>query len=142
MAAMTFVSLRGGAGFSYAREMRSMSVALLFCIDELDCKTVLSGHNSRSRGDCFELIGPDSGACGRDPNPFGGGIVDAFGHLSTWLPEKPQQFLLSRACAPECIEVEDILELELDGAPIAVGNRKRFLERFVDGEIHEVRSRV
>ena len=54
--AMTCVSLHGGAGFSYARETRAIVAALLFCVDGEDCMTVLSGHNSSSKGDCFELI--------------------------------------------------------------------------------------
>jgi hypothetical protein len=139
MAAMTCVSLRGGAGFSYAREMRSIVAVLLFCVDEPDCMTVLSVYNSISRGDCFELIGPDSGACCREPNPFGGGVVDAFGRASARLPEKPHPFPLSRARAPECVEAEDILEFELDGTPIDAGNQKPYLGRFIHGAIYEAR---
>jgi ribulose-5-phosphate 4-epimerase/fuculose-1-phosphate aldolase len=34
------------------------------------------------------------------------GVVDSFGHVSARHPDNPQRFLLSRARAPDCIEVE------------------------------------
>ena len=46
---MTCVSLHGGAGFSCARETRSIVAALLFCVDETDCMTLLSDQYSSSK---------------------------------------------------------------------------------------------
>jgi HCOMODA/2-hydroxy-3-carboxy-muconic semialdehyde decarboxylase len=67
------------------------------------------------------------------------GVVDSFGHISVRHPENPQQFLLSRARAPDCIEVEDIMTFGLDGTPLDAGDRKPYLERFIHGGIYESR---
>ncbi|MDB5600112.1 MAG: Aldolase [Xanthobacteraceae bacterium] len=67
------------------------------------------------------------------------GVVDSFGHISVRHPENPQQFLLSRARAPDCIEVEDMMTFALDGTPLDAGDRKPYLERFIHGGIYEVR---
>jgi hypothetical protein len=87
MAAMTCVSLHGGAGFSYARETRSIAAGLLFCVDEADCMTVPSDHNSSSkeislsRSDLIrELV-----AASRTLSAEGG--VDVFGHVSARGPQ-------------------------------------------------------
>ena len=45
------------------------------------------------------------------------GVVDSFGHVSARHPDNPRRFLLSRARAPDCIEIGDIMEFTLDGAP-------------------------
>ncbi len=50
------------------------------------------------------------------------GVVDSFGHVSARHPDNPQRFLLSRARAPERIEVADIIEFTLDGTPIDAGS--------------------
>jgi ribulose-5-phosphate 4-epimerase/fuculose-1-phosphate aldolase len=70
------------------------------------------------------------------------GIVDSFGHVSVRHPDKPQHYLLSRARAPDCIEVEDIMEFALDGTPVDARNRKPYLERFIHGAIYEARPDV
>jgi ribulose-5-phosphate 4-epimerase/fuculose-1-phosphate aldolase len=67
------------------------------------------------------------------------GVVDSFGHISVRHPENPQQFLLSRARAPDCIEVEDMMTFALDGTPLDAGDRKPYLERFIHSGIYEVR---
>jgi ribulose-5-phosphate 4-epimerase/fuculose-1-phosphate aldolase len=67
------------------------------------------------------------------------GVVDAFGHISVRHPENPQQFLLSRARAPDCIEKQDIITFALDGTPLDAGDRKPYLERFIHGGIYEAR---
>ncbi len=46
------------------------------------------------------------------------GVVDAFGHVSIRHPEAPDRYLMSRARAPECIEIDDFIEFTLDGAPV------------------------
>ena len=70
------------------------------------------------------------------------GIVDSFGHVSVRHPDKPEHYLLSRARAPDCIEVEDIMEFALDGTPVDARNRKPYLERFIHGAIYEARPDV
>src|SRR5262249_45716439 len=55
---------------------------------------------------------------------------------------RPDRFLLSRARAPECIEIEDLIEFALDGTPIDAGTRKPYAERFIHGAVYETRPDV
>ena len=43
------------------------------------------------------------------------GVVDSFGHISIRHPDNPDHYLLSCSRAPECIEVDDIMEFTLEG---------------------------
>src|SRR5258708_19406917 len=70
------------------------------------------------------------------------GVVDSFGHVSARHPDNPQRFLLSRARAPDCIEVGDIMEFTLEGAPVDAAGRAPYLERFIHGGIYEARPDV
>jgi ribulose-5-phosphate 4-epimerase/fuculose-1-phosphate aldolase len=70
------------------------------------------------------------------------GVVDAFGHVSIRHPGFRDRFLLSRARAPECIEVADFMEFTLDGTPIEAAGRKPYAERFIHGAIYELRPEV
>jgi ribulose-5-phosphate 4-epimerase/fuculose-1-phosphate aldolase len=69
-------------------------------------------------------------------------VVDSFGHVSVRHPDRPDRFLLSRARAPDCIEVEDIMEFTLEGEPIDARDRKPYLERFIHGACYEARPDV
>jgi ribulose-5-phosphate 4-epimerase/fuculose-1-phosphate aldolase len=69
-------------------------------------------------------------------------VVDSFGHVSVRHPERPDRFLLSRARAPERIEVEDIMEFTLEGEPVDARGRKPYLERFIHGALYEARPDV
>jgi HCOMODA/2-hydroxy-3-carboxy-muconic semialdehyde decarboxylase len=69
-------------------------------------------------------------------------VVDSFGHVSVRHPERPDRYLLSRARAPERIEVEDIMEFTLEGEPIDARDRKPYLERFIHGALYEARPDV
>jgi ribulose-5-phosphate 4-epimerase/fuculose-1-phosphate aldolase len=69
-------------------------------------------------------------------------VVDSFGHVSVRHPDRPDRFLLSRARAPDCIEVGDIMEFTLEGEPIDGGDRKPYLERFIHGALYEARPDV
>ena len=40
------------------------------------------------------------------------GVVDGLGHISVRHPDRPDRFFMSRARAPECIELQDIMEFE------------------------------
>ena len=70
------------------------------------------------------------------------GVVDSFGHVSIRHPDRPDRYLLSRARAPECIEVEDVMEFALDGTPIDPADRKPYAERFIHGAVYEARPEV
>src|SRR4051794_11272130 len=70
------------------------------------------------------------------------GVVDSFGHVSMRHPERPDHYLLSRARAPERIEVADIMDFTLVGDPIDAGDRKPYLERFIHGALYEARPDV
>jgi HCOMODA/2-hydroxy-3-carboxy-muconic semialdehyde decarboxylase len=67
------------------------------------------------------------------------GVVDSFGHVSIRHPEDATRYLLSRARAPECIEIEDLMEFTLDGTPVNAAGRKPYAERYIHGAIYEAR---
>jgi ribulose-5-phosphate 4-epimerase/fuculose-1-phosphate aldolase len=69
-------------------------------------------------------------------------VVDSFGHVSIRHPDKPDRFLLSRARAPHCIELDDITEFTLDGQVIGQVAGKPYSERFIHGGIYEARPDV
>ena len=69
-------------------------------------------------------------------------VVDAFGHVSIRHPEAPDRYLMSRARAPECIEVADLMEFTLDGTPIESSGRKAYAERHIHGAIYETNPGV
>ena len=70
------------------------------------------------------------------------GVVDAFGHVSIRHPDFADRFLLSRARAPECIEVEDLMEFTIEGVSINPAGRKPYAERFIHGAVYEARPDV
>lgn len=70
------------------------------------------------------------------------GIVDSFGHVSVRHPDNPERFLMSRARAPDCVEVDDIMEFTLTGELINPGSRKPYLERFIHGSMLEARPDI
>ena len=70
------------------------------------------------------------------------GVVDAFGHVSIRHPERRDRFILSRARAPECIDVDDLMQFTLDGTPIEPAGRKPYAERFIHGGVYEARPDV
>lgn len=70
------------------------------------------------------------------------GVVDAFGHVSIRDPRDPGRYIMSRARAPECVEVPDLMTFLLDGTPVDPGGRKPYAERFIHGAIYERRPDV
>ena len=70
------------------------------------------------------------------------GVVDSFGHVSIRHPDRPDRYVLSRARAPECIEIDDLMEFALDSAPIAAAGRKPYTERFIHGAVYDARPEV
>ena len=70
-------------------------------------------------------------------------VVDAYGHISVRHPDNPKRFFISRSLAPELIEKGDIVELDLDGAPVdADEKRSLYLERFIHAAIFQLRPDV
>ncbi|HXW25598.1 MAG TPA: class II aldolase/adducin family protein [Xanthobacteraceae bacterium] len=70
------------------------------------------------------------------------GVVDGFGHVTVRHPQRPDRFLMSRARAPDCVEVEDLMEFALDGTAIDPKGRKPYLERFIHGAVYEARPEI
>lgn len=69
-------------------------------------------------------------------------ITDAFGHVSCRHPGRADRFLLSRARTPQCIEVDDLMEFTLDGAPVDARGRAPYSERFIHAAIYASRPDV
>lgn len=70
------------------------------------------------------------------------GVVDGFGHVSVRHDKRPDRFLISRTMAPGLVTSADIMELDLDGAPIDARGRTPYLERFIHAEIFRARPDV
>ena len=56
-------------------------------------------------------------------------VVDAYGHVSIRHPDNPNHFLIARSVAPDLVGAEDIVELGLDGEPVAATTTQLYLER-------------
>src|SRR5437899_6504898 len=69
-------------------------------------------------------------------------VVDAYGHVSVRNPDNPKHFFLARSLAPELVERDDIVELDLEGAPVGAEKRALYLERFIHAAIYEARPDV
>ncbi len=70
------------------------------------------------------------------------GVVDSFGHVSLRHPDRPDRYVLSRARAPDCIEIEDLMEFALGGTPIDPAGRTPYAERFIHGAVYAARPAV
>lgn len=70
------------------------------------------------------------------------GVVDGFGHVSVRHDKDPQRFLLARSMAPALVQADDIMEFDLDGAPVDARGRNPYLERFIHAAIFRARSDV
>jgi ribulose-5-phosphate 4-epimerase/fuculose-1-phosphate aldolase len=70
------------------------------------------------------------------------GVVDGFGHVTVRHPQRPDRYLMSRARAPDCVEVADLMEFTLDGTPVDPKGRKPYLERFIHGAVYEARPEI
>jgi HCOMODA/2-hydroxy-3-carboxy-muconic semialdehyde decarboxylase len=69
-------------------------------------------------------------------------VVDAYGHVSVRNPDNPKTFFISRSLAPELIEKEDIVELDMSGQPVKDEKRSLYLERFIHAAILAARPEV
>lgn len=70
------------------------------------------------------------------------GVVDTFGHVSQRSPWRDDRFFISKSIAPERVTLEDIVELDLDGAPVDPTSPASYIERFIHAEIYRVRPDV
>ena len=68
-------------------------------------------------------------------------VLDSFGHVSIRHPDNPGHFLMARARAPMCVEIDDIMEFQLDGSVVGPEPGKPYSERFIHGAILEARPR-
>jgi ribulose-5-phosphate 4-epimerase/fuculose-1-phosphate aldolase len=69
-------------------------------------------------------------------------VLDSFGHVSIRHPQKPDRFFLSRARAPQMVQVEDIMEFTLDGVSVGREPGKPYSERFIHAALYEARPEV
>jgi HCOMODA/2-hydroxy-3-carboxy-muconic semialdehyde decarboxylase len=70
------------------------------------------------------------------------GVIDAYGHVSARNPENPNTYFISRDLAPEFITEADILEMDMDSAPVRKDSPKSYNERFIHSEIYKARPDV
>jgi HCOMODA/2-hydroxy-3-carboxy-muconic semialdehyde decarboxylase len=70
------------------------------------------------------------------------GVFDAFGHVSLRHPTNPERFLISRHRAPELVQPADILELHLDGKPVAPTPHRLYGEVTIHASIFRARPDV
>jgi ribulose-5-phosphate 4-epimerase/fuculose-1-phosphate aldolase len=73
---------------------------------------------------------------------FSEGVLDGFGHVSLRDPKRPDRFWLARSMAAGLVSAGDLMEFDLDCAPIDARGRAVFLERFIHGEIYRARADV
>jgi ribulose-5-phosphate 4-epimerase/fuculose-1-phosphate aldolase len=69
-------------------------------------------------------------------------VVDAYGHVSIRHPDNPKRFFLSRSLAPELVEREDIVELDMEAQPVKEEKRSLYLERFIHAGIYAARPDI
>ncbi len=70
------------------------------------------------------------------------GVMDAFGHASLRNPERFDRFFLPRACAPELVEIDDVIEFGLDGEPVEPLNAALYSERVIHSSLYRRRSDI
>lgn len=69
-------------------------------------------------------------------------VLDSFGHVAVRNPDRPEHFFLSRARAPDCVEIGDIMEFTHSGETIGRGSGKPYAERFIHGAVFEARPEI
>ena len=70
------------------------------------------------------------------------GVLDGFGHVSVRHNRDSNRFLLSRSLAPELVTAADIMEYDLDAAPVDAKGRASYQERFIHAAIYKGRPDV
>ncbi len=70
------------------------------------------------------------------------GVVDGYGHVSVRHDRDPSRYFMSRSMAPALVTPADIMEWDLESAPVDPRGRTGFIERFIHGEIYKARPEV
>jgi HCOMODA/2-hydroxy-3-carboxy-muconic semialdehyde decarboxylase len=68
-------------------------------------------------------------------------VLDGYGHVSVRSPSNANHYLLARSKAPALVTAADIVEYDLDSAPVS-GSGAGYIERFIHGEIYRKRPDV
>jgi HCOMODA/2-hydroxy-3-carboxy-muconic semialdehyde decarboxylase len=69
-------------------------------------------------------------------------VVDAYGHVSVRHPHNPDRFFIARSVAPGLVTRDDIVELDMNGDPVAGDGRALYLERFIHAGVYAARPDV
>ncbi|HVH27841.1 MAG TPA: class II aldolase/adducin family protein [Vicinamibacterales bacterium] len=70
------------------------------------------------------------------------GVNDAFGHVSVRHNSDPNRFFLARSLSPDLVTAEDLIEYDLESAPVDLKGREQYSERFIHSEIYKARPDV
>lgn len=70
------------------------------------------------------------------------GILDGLGHISVRHDQNPNRFLLSRDLAPLLVTPGDLVEYDLEGAPVSANAPQGYQERFIHAAIYKARPDV
>jgi ribulose-5-phosphate 4-epimerase/fuculose-1-phosphate aldolase len=70
------------------------------------------------------------------------GVLDGLGHISVRSPQRPDRFVLSRDLAPALVTAADLMEYDLEGAPVNAQGRTMYQERFIHSAIYKARPDV
>jgi ribulose-5-phosphate 4-epimerase/fuculose-1-phosphate aldolase len=70
------------------------------------------------------------------------GVLDSYGHVSVRSGTDPTHFFMPRALPPGSITVEDLVELDLECAPVHPNAPRLNGERFIHSEIYKARPDV
>jgi len=70
------------------------------------------------------------------------GVLDSFGHVTVRSLKNPNRYFMPRAMPPGLVTAKDIVELDINSAPIDPNAPRTNGERFIHGEIYRVRPDV
>lgn len=70
------------------------------------------------------------------------GVLDGFGHISLRHPERADRFFIARSMAPGLVCVDDLLQVDLEGAVHDERGRRTYVERFIHSAIYAARPDV
>ncbi len=69
-------------------------------------------------------------------------ILDGFGHVSVRHEKDPNKYVMARHMAPGLVTEDDLLDFDLDSAPVVDIGKRYYSERFIHGEIYKRRPDV
>ena len=70
------------------------------------------------------------------------GVLDSFGHVTVRSLQNPNRYFMPRAMPPGLVTEKDIVELDLNSAPVDPNAPRTNGERFIHGEIYRLRADV